>query len=389
MDPISLLNTLNENRRYGEIQQNALAQQQAREASTKNQYLPESLEQSQQLNSLNIQKQKAESPYWAEQARANALAKEAYAQFMGPQFLAKLAGNEGFYSGLPEANKKLLQNTLVGSTGAAIGQQAAMAPQNNLTNIGSSNLQTYQPQNIKSQVPQASSIPASPTTGEIAGSYLGQREQGKELGKLSAQDIQALGEEEKSYYDQKSDIDELKNIMGSRGFVKLKSLPQFGSLAIDALSKLNVGDPEAQEALGRLQTVTGGMVKDLAKQFGGSRSTNMDIQWASKVKPDASDPVPVMLGKIDALGKLADLKYQRTQVARNLMEKSHLSKGEAFEEANKILDFKNRTSEIQSNLKNLTKNTSSNKQFNDEDIKFTAKKYGITEDEVRKRLESK
>src|SRR6185295_19346993 len=72
--------------------------------------------------SLDTKKKQLENQYYGQTAQANALSKLAYANLMGPQFLAKLMGNEHIAANIPDNEKNaILERLKQAGTGQGTG----------------------------------------------------------------------------------------------------------------------------------------------------------------------------------------------------------------------------------------------------------------------------
>lgn len=296
--------------------------------------------------------------------QAEAASKLAYANLMGPQFLAKLMGNPNLLSNLTEDQKR---NALSLVYGAGSGQGTGNALLGNLPNMqtnrhaGLSNLV----QNIKNafgfgssaaapaasqsestnglmQAPQQNTAPtetAVPTTprtfAQNTGEYQGIVEQGKESGKLRAQDIKDLNDVAWNATNSQKTIDELGRIVSSPELEKIRTSPVGGHYQLSYYSKF--GTPEQKQLIGRLQTTSKKFVADSSNQFKGAfREGEQTLLEGMKVNED--DSIDQAKGKIEATSYLNKMLSQRSQLTADYMDKYNIPKGKAMRMADQQIN---------------------------------------------------
>lgn len=377
-----------------------------------------------QLNEL--QKQHLENEYYPQNAMAKNASQLAYANLMGPQFLAKLIGNPAILSNTPEDQKSALLQKLYAAAGQKgnnpFNQEGSQPASLSgfLTNklkglfdndekpvgqnpFSSANL-SQQDQNAISGMKPGDSyvikgnqnnndddqsfhdpldlIPtpnssSKPTFAENQGKYQGVVEEGKKSGQIRAQDIKDLNDIVFNGQTTQTTLDNLSNILGSKEFEQIRQIPLAGQHELSYYAKF--GTPEQQNMIGQYYTLTGNIIKDSARDFAGQFRKG-EQQLLSGMKPSPSDTVDVARGKTESLSVMQKMLTERAKLTSEIMSKYHSNKLEAQELADKHINGNQIRSQIHNRL---------NPKPTDSDIDFMAKKYSISADEVRNRLKKK
>lgn len=156
-----------------------------------------------------------------------------------------------------------------------------------------------------------------------------------------------------------------------------------------ALTKYWTGDPKQLELLGQISSSTGNILLEAAKQLKGA-TTGRQMSAINAVKPNAQDRFPMFVGKLKAMKVLQD--FQRQQAAlRNRYIRQGFSAADASEKVKNELSFKPIQKRIDGLFNNAKLQIQRQEKFHGQnyspDVLSTAKKYGISPDEVIKRLQ--
>lgn len=368
-------------------------------------------------------------------AQAEAASKLAYANLMGPQFLAKLLGNEDILGNLTPEEFKNAKRIVYGAgsgqgTGNAlvnpslpsrepslIGKAVnavrdafgfGQAPTNNLVQqqnipeqnrnalINNPTTQNYVPQQTTEQPGYAYDKNGNNIVGtqedinnainrnnnqktpaENAGEYAGTKAELKESGTIRAKNIDELNTIVFNGQTNQSTLDGLSEILSSPEFEQIRQVPLAGHHELSYYSKF--GTPAQQNMVGKYYTLTGNIIKDSARDFPGAFRTG-EQQLLNTMKANPSDTVDVARGKVESLSTINKLLTERSRLTSHLMKKYHWNKLEASEEADKQLNGDLIREQIHNKL---------NPKPTDEDIDYMAKKYGKSREEIKKQLKAK
>lgn len=219
---------------------------------------------------------------------------------------------------------------------------------------------------------------ARPTYAENAGTYKGTLEEGKELGKIRAQSISDLDEQYQQAIQAEVPVQHLIDITQNPVFQNMRNkVPFFQDKQLQALSK--IGTPEEQKMIGDFTTTATNAVSNTINSFRG-RILDKEISMANQMKISPKDTWNVMIGKLNSIKTFNEMTKQRSRMASQLMQQQHLNRGEALEVADKAIDANAIRKSVESEL---------NPKPTTEDILYMAKKYNISEDEVKNRLRSR
>lgn len=303
--------------------------------------------------------------------QADAASKLAYANLMGPQFLAKLMGNDAILANLPDSQKQSALATLYKAgtgqgQGTNIFSQSQSGPKGftdflmdkmkNIFNGSTQNAnpisQTQEPalssddqKNILNMQPGDSVVvqgnqnpmqpPAPSSSNNFAqnvGTYKGIEEEGKESGKIRAKDINDLNDIVFNGQTKQATLDQLSNILSSPEFEQIRQVPLAGHTELSYYSKF--GTPAQQNMVGQYYTLTGNIIKDSARDFAGQFRRG-EQQLLSGMKPNPSDTVDAAKGKTESLYAMNKLLTERARLTSELMSKYHINKLQAEEIADK------------------------------------------------------
>lgn len=384
----------------------------------------------------------AKSKYAPLTAQAEAASKLAYANLMGPQFLAKLMGNDSAVANLSEdqsrnALAKLYQAGTGQTTGASIfnqtqvpsgvGQPSTNALSGWITNklknafgqgpsqdLGESRNAQSNPGQYNAPA-QAASPPqplqssgitptpedqalmnwkqnrdaleairgtpelkaAMPTYAENTARYKGIIEEGKELGKIRGKSIDDLDQQYQQALQSQVPLQHMNEIVNNPEFRNLRQFPWFQKLQLD--TKAKIGTPEQQKLIGDFQTTALKAVAETIMGFKG-RILDKEVGIANQMKISPEDTINVMLGKLPTIEAFNEMTKERSRIASQLQEAQHLNRGDALEQADKMIDGESIRKSFENKLK---------PQVTREDIDHMAQKYNISPEEVKKRLKAK
>jgi hypothetical protein len=332
---------------------------------------------------LENQSKAIENQYLPLNSLAKAASQLAYSSLTGPQFIAKLMGNESILANMPDEQKKAalsmlynagskptLQSNALNQVPSSENQQPTNQPfseflVNKLKNVfgSSSESKEQKPQNqmimtaggIPVVAPtqdinkikdlsegQSYTIPLSQGEGqqnssyaENTGKYKGIVAEDTESGKIRAKDISDLNNNVINAENSQTTLDSLSKIVSSPAFEQIRSTPLAGRHELSYYSKF--GTPEQQNMVGQYYTLTGQIIKDNARDFGGQfRKGEQQLLEGMKASP--SDTVDVARGKIEALSFMNKMMMQRSKLVSNIMSEKHINKLQALEIADKQLN---------------------------------------------------
>lgn len=387
-------------------------------------------------------------------AQAEAASKLAYANLMGPQFLAKLMGNPGFLGNtnsekLQQLREKVtnagmgggtgenllnqmqaaqqrpgeragnslsnfLQNKIFGafsggqSQSNPMAQDAMTTPQSNVnaltqpTEQSTPNGQVKRPKDgtflvgeqwynkkgepvyaeevdavgkptINLELTKGQHAPRQKTYAENTGDYLGTVKEGEERGKIRATSMKELDQDYQQALQLKQPIDLLGKIISNPRFQNLRKIPGFQKLQMNG--KIAIGTPEEKKLIGEFQAAARQVVSATVKGFGG-RILASEIPLSESMKLSDSDSIESMLGKEPVIKAFNEMTLKRSRIASQLMKDYHLDKGEALEQADKMVDGEAIRRKAEMELNPIT----------DEDIDYTAQQTGMTREQVIQRL---
>lgn len=363
--------------------------------------------------------------------QAEAASKLAYANLMGPQFMAKLFGNTDVLANIPENQKgailqKLLQAGGGQGTGNAIMGMPGMMSQFNqqqanplamiaqkikslFTGDQARQLQPMQPQMQQSQpqspiqqfaqaypdvakamqdqyqrtgqaqytIPGGQQQTPQSTFAENRARYGGVVKEGEQAGKIRADDIKELNDIVFNAETKQATYDDINNMISSPEIRQIRQVPLAGRHEMGWYAKF--GTPEQQQLVGRLYAQMGNVIKDSSRDFAGQFRKG-EQQLLQGMKPSDGDTVDSMIGKAESLSVMNKMLMERARLTSQYMREGHIDKLQASQFADRQVNGE----QIRNHFHNKL-----NPKPLDEDIRFMAQKYNISEDEVKKRLKAK
>ncbi len=205
----------------------------------------------------------------------------------------------------------------------------------------------------------------------------------KQLSVEDAKKISHLEEQALTGYQKQETFNELNSDLGSQAFEAMRQHPELGRHELAWFEKF--GTKDQQEMIGRMRTHMGNIIKDSSRDFAGQFRVG-EQALLNSMKPNESDSLNTMKGKAEALTYMNQLLTRRSELEADLMRNQGISALQARIAANKEIDPK----QIKKEIKTILHPASSKKSsFSQEDLEFTAKKHGMTVDEVRQKLEAR
>lgn len=378
------------------------------------------------------EEQRISNKYAPMTRQAEAASKLAYANLLGPQFLAKIMGNDKAVANMTEEQKaNALKAVYQAGSGQGAGNnlfndpsfQPQQESKNPLANMvisikdafgfegnkpkAQSNYLLQNPNVSQNEKPLAVrqfqeqypdqdkqmqdqfnktgqgqyTVPMKEqrpkTWSERAGEQAGIEAEGKESGTLRAKDIQELNDTVFNAETKQATYDDINQMIASPEIREIRNIPLAGRHEMAWYAKN--GTPEQQQLVGRLYAQMGNVVKDSSRDFAGQFRKG-EQQLLQGMKPSDSDTVDAMIGKAESLSVMNKMLMERARLTSQIMSENHVNKLKASEEADKRVNGK----EIREQFHNLL-----NPNPTEADIKYMAQLHKISEDEVRKQLKEK
>jgi len=215
------------------------------------------------------------------------------------------------------------------------------------------------------------------TNAEIAGEYQGTKEFGKEAGKLRAQAQNEIGKAQLALSNSGASLHRMASIIKNPVIQEMRSkIPFFQDKQLGYLEKM--GTPEQKKLIGDFITTGEQIIASGVQAFGGKPLVR-EFDLLQRQKINRNDPIHVAEGKLQASIALHDIAEKKNEIINGLLAKG-VNEVNAVRRANKMVDV----SAIEDQTKNLLRDKPS-----EADIKYMAKKRGISVDEVRKRLKAR
>lgn len=215
-----------------------------------------------------------------------------------------------------------------------------------------------------------------PTWAEKTGRFKGEQEQGKEAGKYRAKAQQEIGDSQLGLSHSGAVLDRMTKIVKNPVFQDMRSkVPFFQDKQLNYLMK--TGTPEQKQLIGDFLSTAESFIASTVQGFGG-RPLVREFDLAQRQKINPSDPVHVAEGKLRAAIALHDIAEKKNDIISGLLDKG-VNLSDAVKRANKMVDV----SAIEKQTEELLQNKTS-----EDDIDFTAKKHGMTREQVIKRLKA-
>lgn len=175
-------------------------------------------------------------------------------------------------------------------------------------------------------------------------------------------------------------LDEINDILASDTFKDLRTNDFLGASELKWFETF--GTPQQKEQIGALNTYMGNIIKDASRDFKGTfRSGEQGL--LNSMKPNPSDTLSAMKGKAAALSYLNQTLLQRSELEARFMRDDRMSYLDAKMAADQVI----KPDEIKENIDQiLHPEQNSIGGYSMEDLEHTAKKHGITIEELMKEL---
>lgn len=173
------------------------------------------------------------------------------------------------------------------------------------------------------------------TYAENTGTFKGVVQEGTELGKIRAKDIESLNNAVFNAETNQGTLDEISNILASPTFERIRQLPLAGRHELGYYAK--EGSPEEQQMVGKFNTLTGNLIKDASRDFAGQFRKG-EQQLLNGMKPSPSDTIDTAKGKTETLSILNKMLAERSRLTSKIMSQYHVNKLEALEHADRQLN---------------------------------------------------
>ncbi len=213
------------------------------------------------------------------------------------------------------------------------------------------------------------------TYAEKTGEYKGIVEEGKELGRIRAASKKELDQDYQQALQLKQPFERLTKIITNPTFQNLRNIPGVQKLQMNG--KATFGTPEEKKLIGEFQAAARQVVSATVKGFGG-RILASEIPLSESMKLSDNDSIEAMLGKAPVIEEFNEMTLQRSRIASKLMKDYHLDKGDALEQADKMVDGEKIRNKIETELNPIS----------EDDIAHTAKENGMTREQVIQRLKA-
>lgn len=349
---------------------------------------------------LKTQQQQIQNQYLPLTSQAEAASKLAYANLMGPQFLAKLMGNTDILANMPDPQKRQALN-MVYSAGSGQGTganylnnvpqgwfQGQQSPSsfaqlfqrgpNNVfgqpnqpmqqTQLGNGQVELpplppppgYSSQSQQNQVqyqPAQSSGNQQPSA-QVANyqppvpSYPNMQNQPKTWAETTGQFKGIEKEGEKGGEIRAKDMDDLGKVYES-ALQKRTTLNELNKLLVSPemqqIRQLpfgqqheigwysKFGTPQQQQVIGQFKSTLGNIVKDAAQDFKGQFRKG-EQTLVNSMKVNDGDSMNVALGKAQSLSYFNEIMAQRSKMANDLMGQYHMNRLDALDAADSHLN---------------------------------------------------
>lgn len=213
-----------------------------------------------------------------------------------------------------------------------------------------------------------------PSYAENTAKYEGIQKEGEASGGIRAKNIEELNNSVFNAETNQATLDEISDILASPEFEEIRNTPLAGKHELAYYAK--EGKPAQQQMVGRYYTLTGDVIKNASRDFAGQfRQGEQSLLQSMKAGP--GDTVDSAKGKTEALSVLNQMLAARSRETSKLMSQYHIDKLQASEMADKKINGQQIRKDVHAKL---------NPNPSDDEIDFTAKKHGMTRQQVIDRL---
>lgn len=337
----------------------------------------------------------AQVPYAGMSKLADVLSKSAYASAVIPQFQAKLLEhpeiaanlknpiqkaqalsdygdtggnlsggiNDFIQKQLQKINEKQNKQNILGSLGQSLNNILTknVNPDANSRNMNGYNvsspeetknegIMTVSPEIAPSQNSPGQRTPENINYGANIASLKSQVAGGEARGKTAGNDqqkqIDEYGETYEGLLNQQNSINNLKQQLQEPVIERISNVPFANQKSIQWYK--NTGTKEEKQAVGKLESSLNQFIASSIKSF-GSRFTNNDLRFLQMMKPNETELVDVMKGKISALDLFNQMQSQKVKLSHDYMLKGY-DKLTAEDMANKKINMNEIENRIQKEL---------------------------------------
>lgn len=337
----------------------------------------------------------AEVPYTGISKLADVLSKSAYASAVIPQFQAKLlehpeiaanlknpiqkaqalsdygdmggnlsGGISGFIQNqLQKINDKQNKPSMLGSLGQSLSNvlMKNSNPDSTSRNMNgytvsspeqteNDGIMTVSPNAQLSQNYSGQRTPENINYGANIASLKSQVAGGEARGKTAGSDqqkqVDEYGETYEGLLNQQNSINNLKQELQEPVIERISNVPFANQKSLQWYK--NTGTKEEKEAVGRLESSLNQFIASSIKSF-GAKFTNNDLRFLQMMKPNETELVDVMKGKILALDLFNQMQSQKVKLAHDYMVKGY-DKLTAEDMANKKINMNAIEEKIQKEL---------------------------------------
>jgi len=177
--------------------------------------------------------------------------------------------------------------------------------------------------------------PEKPTFAEKLGTFKGVANEGAEAGKIRAKNVEELNDTVFNGETNQATLDNISNIVSSPEFEQIRQVPALGNHELSYYAKF--GTPAQKNMVGQYYTLSGNILKDSARDFGGQFRKG-EQQLLTGMKPNPSDTVDVARGKVESLSLMNKMLTERSRLTSKIMSEHHVDKLHAMEQADKQID---------------------------------------------------
>lgn len=215
-----------------------------------------------------------------------------------------------------------------------------------------------------------------PTWAEKTGRFKGEEKQGEEAGKYRAKAQQEIGDSQLGLSHSGAVLNRMTDIVKNPVFQEMRSkVPFFQDKQLNYLMK--TGTPEQKKLIGDFLSTAESFIASTVQGFSGKPLVReFDLAQRQKINPN--DPVHVAEGKLQSAIALHDIAEKKNDIISGMLDKG-VNLSDAVKRANKMVDV----SAIEKRTNELLRNKTA-----DDDIDFTAKKHGMTREQVIQRLKA-
>jgi len=191
------------------------------------------------------------------------------------------------------------------------------------------------PDETKAAGGSASSPTENSTWAKNVGVHRGIEDEEKEKGTIRAKNIEELNDIVFNSDTKLETLNDLNNMVSSPEIREIRQLPLLGRREMGWYAK--EGTPAQQQLIGRFYAQMGDIVKNSSRDFAGQFRKG-EQQLLQGMKPNDSDTVDVMIGKLESLTTMTKLLRERARLTSQYMDKFHINKLQASERADQEID---------------------------------------------------